>query len=179
MNDQVLFEGDLQSSAAFSVDKRYRYILRRSWGDFGRLRLQCVDRVVNWIMLNPSTADHEVDDPTVRRCIKFSQDWGFAGLAVTNLFAFRASSPEVLRHRQVEPVGNENDNIIRRVAEFSDAIVCAWGGGGKLYERDKTVLQLLSTFQLKCLGVTKDGYPRHPLYMKGSTEFCEYKGRTT
>ncbi len=168
MNDQVLFEGDLHSSAVFSLDKRYRYILRRAWGDA---------TVVNWIMLNPSTADHEVDDPTIRRCISFSQEWGFGGLAVTNLFAFRATSPKALKAREVAPVGNENDNIVRHVAGLSGLIVCAWGDGGKLYERDKKVLQILSTFQLKCVGVTNGGYPRHPLYIRGTTELCDYQGR--
>ena len=168
--DKLIFKGDFHSGAVFSSDNVYRYLLRRVWGDA---------TIVNWIMLNPSTADHQVEDPTIRRCIRYSRDWGYGGIVVTNLFAYRATSPKELRDRQVSPVGQANDIAIRQVVRAADLIVCGWGRDGSLYERDRHVFNLLPLGRrtVKCLGVTRDGSPRHPLYLPKKTELCDYLGR--
>lgn len=143
---------------------RYRYSLRRWWDD--SLPWCC------WIMLNPSTADAAKDDPTIKRCIKFSQRWGCGGLFVVNLFAWRATDPRQLLSA-ADPVGPKNDWSIKTWAEQCQGpLVAAWGAGGRLcatgndgvYDRrDRAVTRLLSGVRLQCLGTTKDGYPKHPL----------------
>ena len=118
--------------------------------------------------MGSSTADAEVNDPTIRRCIGFAWDWGYRSLVVVNLFAFRATTPKELR-RAVDPVGPKNDaHLVASVAE-ADAVVAAWGVHGAMNERDREVIELLSgNSRLHCLGVTKAGLPRHPLYMRKS-----------
>ncbi len=120
---------------------------------------------VTFIMLNPSTADAEVNDPTIRRCIGFAWDWGYRALTVVNLFAYRATTPKELR-RARSPVGPANDEHLLAAADAAEAVVVAWGVHGALHERDREVTELLSPrVELTCLGVTKAGLPRHPLYM--------------
>ncbi len=135
----------------------YRYRL-------GRVRDGGSGTVV-FIMLNPSTADAEVNDPTIRRCIGFAWDWGHRALTVVNLFAYRATTPKELR-RATDPIGPANDQHILAAVGAADAVVVAWGVHGALHGRGREVMRLLSQGpQLTCLGVTKEGLPRHPLYM--------------
>ena len=120
-------------------------------------------------MLNPSTADAQKNDPTIIRCITFAQYWGFGALEVVNLFAYKATySRDLLK--AANPVGEENDWFLRQALSRSTCIVAAWGTKGTLLDRDKQVLQLLARWQnVHCLGTTKCGHPRHPLYVKGDT----------
>lgn len=113
-------------------------------------------------MLNPSTADDEQNDPTVARCIEFGKRWGYGGLIVTNIFAFRATDPKRL-YGLANPSGPDNDEHIVASAKESKLVVCAWGAHGKLLNRGEFVFDLIDNPH--CLGTTKDGYPRHPLYM--------------
>lgn len=147
-------------SATFDSTGAYRYLLERSWSDSPRL---------GFIMLNPNRADATIDDPTIRRCVRFAKSWGYGGLEVVNLFAYRAKTPTLLK--QVEdPIGVENDHYLARLPQRVDSIVLAWGNWGRLQGRDRAVIQLLSSQQiLYCLGTTKLGQPRHPLYLKSST----------
>lgn len=163
----ISFKGTIESAAALSPCGVYRYALFRAWGD---------GRVVNWIMLNPSTADHQENDPTIRRCLRFSRGWGFDGLVVTNLFAFRSTSPKKLKSRSIAPVGALNNQIIREAIKQADLIVCAWGANGGFLERDQQVLKLLSPYpnMTKCLGVTDKRFPRHPLMLKANTQLEQY-----
>ena len=113
------------SSAEISHGGRYRWRLTRVWGQGAR---------VCWIMLNPSTADASVDDPTIRRCRGFSQAWGFGGLHVVNLFPLRASEPRVLREvnasiRRGIGLGRSNREWIKECAADAGKVVCAWGAG--------------------------------------------------
>jgi hypothetical protein len=118
-------------------------------------------------MLNPSTADALVDDPTVRRCAGFTRSWGYSSLAVLNLFALRATDPGELLDAE-DPVGpGWNDHL--RTAVEADLVVCAWGASVP-FARDREVLDMLRGVDLYCLGLTKQGYPRHPLYVKGDTK---------
>ena len=125
-------------------------------------------------MLNPSTADARRDDPTIRRCMGFARTWGYGGVEVVNLFALRATDPSRLRIAR-DPVGPENDAHIRAVARRSSALVVAWGIHGALRERDAEVLALLSRrAPTHSLGWTKDGHPRHPLYLRRDARLLPY-----
>jgi hypothetical protein len=124
---------------------------------------------VLFIGLNPSTADHRRDDPTIRRCLGFARDWGFGRLTVVNLFAFRSASPQVLRIVS-DPIGPANDAWILRLAHDADLVVAAWGVGvgvglaGGYCDRATMVTSKVGG--LYCLGRTSDGSPRHPLYVR-------------
>ena len=129
--------------------------------------------MVNWIMLNPSTADANKDDPTIRRCIAFSKAWGFKRLTVTNLFAFRATSPKDL-FRAIKPVGPANDEYLTGTANVADQIVYAWGSQGDFRGRGDEVRHrmrdVIGKPEIVCLGCTKSGQPRHPLYVPATQE---------
>jgi len=144
-------------SAIFSDCGRYRYVLRRTWRADGR--------TVLIIGLNPSTADASNDDPTIRRCVRFAKDWGYGSLIVANLFAFRATQPAMLRTVR-DPTGPRNDWWLTRLARQADLTVAAWGMHGSLIARDARVLRKLS--DVYCLGLTKGGHPKHPLYLPAS-----------
>ena len=148
----------MRRDAVLSPDGAYRYALRRSWGS---------GPPVMFIGLNPSTADHLTDDPTLRRCISFALRWGFDSVAVGNLFALRSPDPRELE-RAPDPVGPENDKWLKRLVEESDTIVAAWGNKGALLDRGSLIQERFPN--LMCLGRTKKGQPRHPLYVKGETE---------
>lgn len=155
MNDTLpLFGVDQARSAVLSPCGTYRYELARRWSN---------GPLVSWIMLNPSTADADADDPTVRRCIRFAQSWGYGGLVIRNLFALRATDPAAL-DRHPDPVGPDNDTYLARCAH-EELTVAAWGARGG--PRGQAVLNLLDRHGvLPCqLAATSDGQPRHPLYL--------------
>lgn len=144
-----------------SPDGVYRYTLLRRWL-FGKGR--CL-----FIMLNPSTADAINDDPTIRRCINFAKRWEFQELMVTNIFALRSAYPKVLRAHGA-PIGPENDSYILQAVRKADRIVAAWGVHGSYMDRGMQVLEMLKGKDVRCLGTTKDGQPRHPLMVASKTE---------
>jgi hypothetical protein len=150
------------SRAAFSGCLTYRYTLERGWRDGG------LGRYLNFLMLNPSTADEIRLDPTVTRCVGYARRWGYDGLVVTNIFALRSTDPRRLREVE-DPVGPHNDEHIQRVAKLAALVVCAWGTHGAFLDRGRRVVEMLTASEntLHCLGVTKDGHPRHPLYLRG------------
>lgn len=143
--------------AEFSLCHTYRYSLLRRWNN--------KKGVLGWIMLNPSTADHEQDDPTICRCIRFAQRFGYGGIYVTNLFALRTADPAGLVLVD-DPIGPGNHAFV----EFTyrnHRTVAAWGShplAGKLW------LRWLLPNSLWCLGCTKKGAPRHPLYVRGDVK---------
>lgn len=116
-----------------------------------------------FVGLNPSTADETQDDPTIRRCIAFAKAWGYAGLCMTNLFAFRATDPKDMR-AAAEPIGPANDEHLRTLADGAGVIVAAWGANGTHLGRDVAVRKMLPA--LHCLALTKGGHPGHPLYLR-------------
>jgi len=152
------------SDAVFSKCGLYRYELMRSWS---------TAKPMMWIMLNPSTADAVDDDPTIRRCIRFAQRQRAGGIIVCNLFALRSTDPSALKVAK-DPVGPDNDTTLINCARRSGAIVCAWGTHGTLNNRNQAVMRLLDneglSLKMFCLGLTKHGHPRHPLYLKKNTE---------
>ena len=141
--------------AAFSRCSSYRYALWREWDDTAPLVL--------FIALNPSTADHRRDDPTIRRCMGFARDWGFGRLAVANLFAYRTPEPARLRLADA-PVGPRNDRWLARLASEASLVLAAWGVHGDYLGRAELVRSRLHG--LHCLGTTMGGLPRHPLYVR-------------
>lgn len=125
-------------------------------------------------MLNPSTADCTDNDPTISRCVNMAMSWGYGGIEVVNLFAYRSTKPRELW--QVEdPVGGHNDVHIKRSAAHSEACVIAWGNLPiARMERAKQVLKLLSGKKMFCLGMTKLNQPRHPLYLSNSVQLEQF-----
>jgi hypothetical protein len=133
--------------------------------------------VVAFVMLNPSTADAEVLDPTVRRCVGFARAWGFGGVQVVNLFAFRATDPRDLL-RAAAPEGPGNDRAILDATSRADRVVVAWGTRGTHRGRASAVAGLLEAGAIRpvTLGTTRDGHPRHPLYVRGDTRPIGWTG---
>jgi hypothetical protein len=155
------------ATAVLSADRAYRYRLERRWGE---------SPLVTWIMLNPSTADAFTDDSTIRRCTAFANAWGFGGLIVVNLFALRATDPRELRAHGIDAIGPGNDEFIRKAISPWPVVVAAWGAGGTLHGRGAQVTRNLAAdgIDMNCLGVTKDGQPKHPLYLRADTELMPF-----
>ncbi len=146
-------------NAVFDKNRIYRYMLSRQWGKSN-------DNFINFVLLNPSTADEKIDDPTIKACIKFAQNLKFGGLYVTNLFAYRTKSPKKLKESK-NPIGEENNKYIKKYAHKSKSVVVAWGNHGNFLNRDREVLKILSEIKPPhCLEITKLGSPKHPLYIK-------------
>lgn len=123
-------------------------------------------------MLNPSTADAQLDDPTIRRCRGFAASWGYAGIEVVNLYALRSPAPAAL-WKHADPHGPENDHHLYAAARQHGAVLCAWGRHARP-DRVATAVALfraagVADRDITCLGLTKDGAPRHPLYVHGGT----------
>lgn len=144
------------ATATYDARRRYRYRLSRVWDP---TLPRCA-----MVMLNPSTASAVRLDPTVRRCVRFAQDWGFGALEVVNLFALRSTDPHALRTHP-RPVGTRNDDALLAAAASADLVVAAWGVHGTLADRGSTVRALLREHRLHHLATTRDGHPRHPLYL--------------
>lgn len=167
----------MNKSAEISKDGLYRYTLTRKW--------EHSSTALSIVMLNPSTADADLDDPTIRRCIGFSKSHGYGGIQVVNLYAYRATNPKVLK-TVTDPVGPENDAWLTRVLKYSAywqaPVLCAWGANAAS-ERVDRFLDLAQDIAdqsgiypgLVHLGLTKAGAPRHPLYIAGSTEFSTWR----
>jgi hypothetical protein len=152
---------DWSGYAQFGSNNKYRYALGRCFFTVPG------NKNVSFVMLNPSTADAGVSDPTVRRCEGYAKLWGFNQLTVLNIFALRSTDPKKL-YSDPDPVGPDNDENILAACRRSDLVVCAWGVHGKFMGRGEKVLKLVKKFDPTYLKLTKDGIPSHPLYLKGS-----------
>jgi len=150
----------VEGTAEVSVDGRYRYALQRTWAP-------ALPRML-WVLANPSTADAADDDPTLRRCVRFAHDHGCGGLAVVNLWAWRSTSPGELA-RVDDPVGPDNDGWISTSSRETDGPVVLGWGVQAAGTRVASVLRLLGDRPKHCLGRTRDGHPRHPLYVRADT----------
>ena len=139
-------------TAEISSCERYRYQLGRIWNEDLPVCL--------WIMLNPSTADARKDDQTIKRCIDYSKRWGYGGLMVGNLFAWRTTYPDELRQAE-DPVGPENDQHLDTMLAEADFVICAWGIKSPYRARASEVLGMLNG-RGHALAITKDGHPGHP-----------------
>ncbi len=158
----------MECGARLSDCGRYRYWLARTWD---RTLLAC-----RWVMLNPSTADATTDDPTVRRVMDFARRFGCGGIEVYNLFALRSPKPVALYAPDVDPVGPDNDTALRAIEAHAGPVVVAWGAHGGYRGRDAAVLRLLAEIGVRplCLGVTKGGHPKHPLFVPAETPLAPF-----
>lgn len=154
----------LESSAIFSNDRVFRYVLTRIWS--------LNEKPCMFIGLNPSTADEINNDPTVSRCIKFAFDLGYGGLHMMNAFAFRSTDPKKLYEIQ-DPVGPENDYWLERMGKTAGMIIGVWGNHGKYLERYKRLLALFPSISV--FGITKEKQPRHPLYLRADLYPISYQ----
>ena len=159
-------------TATFSDDRLYRYTLRIVWNR--------TEPLVQFIGLNPGTADEEKDDNTVRRCKRFAQRWGYGGMIMTNIFAFRSTDPRPMKVHP-NPIGelgvftfgrkrftNRNDYYLAFTRSEASECIAAWGNHGLHLNRGVAVTQILGV--LKCFRITNAGQPEHPLYMPYSVE---------
>ena len=145
--------------AEFSPCRTYRYTLWREiegWQYKG---------YVLYIMCNPSTVDENVEDPTVAKCLHWALKWGYGGICVANIFAFRSTDPKCMK-AAADPIGPENDAWLQKLSDEAKFIIVAWGKVGDFKGRPAQVMEYLPREKLHCLKVTKDGQPQHPLYIK-------------
>jgi hypothetical protein len=159
------------SEAVFDSSRAYRYLLTRTWDESAP--------PVTFIMLNPSTASAADDDATIRRCLAFARREGAGGIEVANLFALRATDPRELR-RHPDPVGPLCDEYIIGACPPGRTVIAAWGAHASLISRAATVMRLLADagVRLHCLGTTRQGHPRHPLYVPASAPLELYAAPT-
>lgn len=148
--------------AYFSPDRKYRYWLSRIWD--GRLPF------VQFIGLNPSTANENTDDPTIRRIVSFAKDWGYGGFYMTNLFGFVSPYPDELMTCD-DPIG-DNNFWLKEVRSWCRDVVFCWGSF-EVFGRDKEVTAMFP--EATCFGLTKGGNPKHPLYLSKNTRPVNYK----
>ena len=155
---------DTAAGAIFNATRTHRYMLWRSLSD---LTTPGHRLAVCFVGLNPSTADEQHDDPTVRRCINFARTWGFAVFYMLNAFAFRATDPREMKAAD-DPIGPANSVTLHTISNHCDLTVACWGNHGTYMNRAAEVLPLLK--HPACLGTTKTDQPRHPLYLSKSTQ---------
>lgn len=158
--NQSLFEQSGDAGAVFSPCRSYRYNLWRTWGSGGKM--------INFICLNPSTADEFINDPTVERLERRARTMGFDGMTVTNIFAWRSTDPRGLVLQTRDPIGPQNNHYILQTAQSHEMVVCAWGRNGSLMSRSKDVVTMLyeARVELNAFRVSeKTGQPEHPLYI--------------
>lgn len=162
MNQRALFD-----ARSAHIEGRYRYSLRRRWAEGAPML---------WVMLNPSTADAETDDATMRRVIAFSKRFGAPACRVVNLFALRSRNPSDLLAAE-DPVGPRNDEFLSEAILTSrGGPICAWGAvHPKLRWRLKQAWGFLCGSDVYCLGTTKTGDPRHPLYLRADARMVRLK----
>lgn len=146
-------------SATADIRGDYRYRLTRVWDP--------TLPTITFVLLNPSTADAEHLDPTLRRCVGFARRDGFGGMVILNLSAFRSPSPKVMR-AAADPVGPENDRVL---ASATGVVVAGWGVNADAARVAQAVALLPP---LQALGVTKHGHPRHPLYQRGNASLVPW-----
>lgn len=163
------------AGADFSPCRQYRYRLWRIIKPQRYLIRETVS-TCSFIGLNPSTADEYTDDPTVKRCWKYAERWGFDVFNMLNLHPFRSTDPQPMK-RHIAPLDvlNANYATIREVCRSSDLIVCAWGTHGSYQAMDSSVMYVLSSLpgiqdRAFCLGFNSDGTPKHPLYLRSDAE---------
>jgi hypothetical protein len=168
MGGPVMVDLLTKSSAALSACSRYRYGLTRQWDD---------GPMMGFVMLNPSTADADCDDPTIRRCIGFARRDGCGGIVVVNLFPLRATDPAQLwATRYPDRFGPESDSELQRhIRMVTGPLVAAWGADGDRHGDDavKLMRHYLGN-RMVCLGKTKNGAPRHPLYVRGDAPLIPF-----
>jgi len=149
----------LKNTAKLSECRKYRFALWRTWDDS--------KPYVMFVGLNPSTADETTDDPTLIRCINYAKSWGFGGVCMANIFAYRATEPNDMK-AVTDPIGSENNDWLKKLSSDAGMVVAAWGNDGSYLGRSEQVKELLPN--LHCLKLNKSGEPAHPLYQNSDIE---------
>ena len=157
----------MSNACVFSADRRHRYSLIHRWDDMFTPAGER-ERSIAWICLNPSTADENQLDPTLRRIRGFSAGWGYTHFVMLNAFAFRATDPADMKVA-LDPVGPENDRWIRHWAERAERVIVGWGEHGGHLDRHRQVVALLDPAKTFCLARNASGQPKHPLYVAQNT----------
>jgi hypothetical protein len=169
----VLREHDgMTDTYLYSGDRNYRWRFDRRWGDGPSL---------TWVGLNPGTGDRDHGPrPTLQRMVMVSRREGYCALSVVNLFGWRAQDPRALR-KVTDPIGYDNDAVLASTASagMTDRTVVCWGVGGRWRGRGSHVARSLITTPTFCLGMTVDGEPRHPLYVRSDVELVPWPGVST
>ena len=156
---------DHHDTQGLSDDERYRWWFERRWGD---------GPLLCWVGLNPRSVDKDGGNrrPTLRKVEHWARTWGYDGVLIVNLFAYRATDPKELRTATIDIVGTQNDETLRWATERSGVTLAAWGAGGRLHGRGREVSPIL--IDPICVGYTKHGEPRHPLYVRTDVERTRY-----
>lgn len=160
MKHPDLFDGMERTALFGGTDDCYRYELRRIWNGALPLLVVC--------MLNPSTADHLIDDPTIKTLVHFGKLWGYGGLLVVNFYAFRSSTPAALKAAS-DPEGTLNGQRICEALAYAAAngrkLLAAWGNHPAAAKWEPWLVQTAANFgvELVCLGTTLSGAPKHPM----------------
>lgn len=149
----------MKSDAKLSKCRKYRFALWRTWDETKPYAM--------FIGLNPSTADEVKNDPTITRCINFAKTWGYGGLCMANLFAFRATDPSEMMMAS-DPIGSENNEWLANLSRNAGIVVAAWGNSGNHLNRSKQVIRLLPNMHY--LKMNQSGEPTHPLYLKADLQ---------
>ena len=165
-DSDLIYSGGMLRGATFSSCRIWRYSLVRVWNMLPSDAGMCA-----FIGLNPSTADEIADDPTIRRCIGFARRWGFDGIYMLNAYGYRATDPRVMQ-AAADPVGADNDRVICKIADQCKLIVAAWGVHCQP-EREAEVCRAIDR-TVHCLGMTKGGRPKHPLYLPSDSELVVF-----
>ncbi len=152
--------------ANFSPCRKYRYTLTRTW-DKNK-------GIVAFVGLNPSTADENRDDHTITHCINYAKQWGYGGLVMINLFAFKATAPANMKIAD-DPIGQKNDYWLLKIAKEVDLIIACWGNPGTFLNRGKDVYNLLKNHNMKCLKINETGEPHHPLYLPENSKPIKFE----
>lgn len=157
----------VDQGAVFSPDNRYRYTLWRVWD-------KSIEQVL-FIGLNPSIANADHDDPTVRRCIGFAKTWGYGGMWIANIFAFISSSPRYIQ-QVADPVGPDNEVWIKLLVNSFSLVIACWGNRGNDPHRNQFIASL--NRPLHCLAMTSSGNPAHPLYLPATATPIDFRPTT-
>lgn len=158
-----------ERDAILSPCRLYRFALWRRWDLEGDTAM--------FIGLNPSMADESQDDPTIRRCVAFAKAWGYAGLCMTNLFAYRATDPGDMidsARAGIDIIGKDNDHWLRHCAERAGVVVAGWGAQAAWAMPGRVAAVRSMMPRLHYLRLTKDGHPGHPLYLPASLRPVEW-----
>ena len=163
----------MEKTAHLSKCRKYRYTLHRTWDN-------SKEKIV-FIGVNPSTADETIDDATLTKCMNYAKAWGYGGLVMLNLFAYRATDPTVMKSARDPIGGSENDSFIKKYTDPKkiSKVICAWGEHGKHLDRANLVIKshIHSDAKLYALKINKSGAPHHPLYLSNKVKPTIYKVR--
>ncbi len=170
MSDLFEPQDAIERDAVLSDCGRYRYLLRRAW-DHTKPRAL-------FVMLNPSTADAKVDDATIRSCIRLCKSWGYGSFEVCNLYGWRSTDPDALNVGDMPMmIGEKNADVMDAAIGRCDVVICAWGAHASARLRQQAVCSTVKAMKpaVYCLGKTKSGAPKHPLYIKTGTPLEVYQ----